>query len=305
MALRVFPQLVYGEGHAYATPWTGTGTEASLAAMTREDMAKFHRTWFKPNHATLIVTGATTMAEIKPALERLFAGWAPGEIPTKNIGEAPAPKATTVYLLDRPGALQSVILAGDLAPPKSNPDEVAIETMNAILGGQFGARINMNLREDKHWSYGAYTIIRDARGQRPFAAYAPVQTDKTKESIVELQKELRGILKDRPVEPEELAKAKASLTLTLPGEWETMEAVDGAIRSIVAFGLDDRYYDTYADRVRAVTAAQVVAAAAQVVRPDQLVWVIVGDRAKIEAGIRELNLGEIRIIDADGKPLTS
>ncbi|HEU4588593.1 MAG TPA: pitrilysin family protein, partial [Gemmatimonadales bacterium] len=305
MALRVFPQLVYGEGHAYATPWTGTGTEASVAAMTREDMVKFHRTWFKPNHATLIVTGATTMAEIKPALERLFAGWEPGEIPTKNIGEVPAPKATTVYLLDRPGALQTVILAGDLAPPKNNPDEVAIETMNAILGGQFGARINMNLREDKHWSYGAYTIIRDARGQRPFAAYAPVQTDKTKESIVELQKELRGILKDRPVEPEELAKAKASLTLTLPGEWETMEAVDGAIRSIVVFGLDDRYYDTYADRVRAVTAPQVVAAAAQVVRPDHLVWVIVGDRAKIEAGIRELNLGEIRIIDADGKPQTS
>jgi zinc protease len=305
MALRVFPQVVYGPGHAYATPWTGTGTEASVAQMTRDDMVRFHQTWFRPNHATLIVTGATTMAEIKPKLERLFAAWEPGDVPVKNIKEVPPPTASTVYLLDRPGALQTVIVAGNLAPPKNNPDEVAIETMNTILGGQFGSRINMNLREDKHWSYGAFTLMRDARGQRPFAAYAPVQTDKTAESIVELQKELRGILKDRPVEPDELAKAKSSLTLTLPGEWETMEAVAGSIRSIVAFGLDDRYFDTYGDRVRAVSAPQVVAAAGEVVHPDRMVWVIVGDRAKIEAGIRALNLGEIRVIDADGKALAS
>jgi zinc protease len=305
MALRVFPQILYGEGHAYATPWSGTGTEASVAGMTRDDVAAFHRTWFKPNHATLVVTGATTLAEIRPRLEKLFAEWAPGDVPVKNIRPVPPPAAQSVYLLDRPGALQTVILAGDLAPPKNNPDEVAIEAMNMVLGGQFGSRVNMNLRENKHWSYGAFSLIRDARGERPFLAYAPVQTDKTKEAIVELAKELRGIRQGRPITADELAKAKSALTLTLPGEWETMEAVATSIRNIVVFGLDDRYYDTYADRVRALEVPQVERAAAEVVEPDRLTWVIAGDRSKIEAGIRELNLGEVHLVDADGKPLSS
>ena len=298
MAFRVLPGLLYGPGHAYAAPWTGTGTEESVSRITRSNVEAFHDAWFKPNHATLIVTGATTMAEIRPKLERLFAGWKPGDIPAKNVRDVPPPAKPAVYLIDRPGALQSVILAGDLAPPKNNPDEPAIETMNAILGGEFGSRINLNLREDKHWSYGAFSFVRDARGQRPFVAYAPVQTDRTKESIVELEKELRGILKDRPVEPAELAKAKSALTLSLPGEWETMAAVAGTLRSIVTYGLDDRYYDTYPAKVRALTLDQIPAAAAEVVHPDQLVWVIVGDLAKIEAGVRELNLGEVKVIPA-------
>jgi zinc protease len=296
MALRAFPELVYPTGHAYATPWSGTGTEESAAKITRADVAAFHRAWFKPNHATLIVVGATTMGEIRPKLERLFAAWRPGDIPAKNVKDVALPATPAVYLIDRPGALQTVILAGNLAPPKNNPNEVPIEVMDALLGGNFGSRINMNLREGKHWSYGAGSFIRDARGQRPFVAYAPVQTDKTKESLVELAKELQGILKDRPVDSTELAQAKSSLTLTLPGEWETMAAVDATIRSIVTFGLDDRYFDTYPTKVRAVDSTQVPAAAAQVVHPDRLVWLIVGDRAKIEAGVRELNLGEVKII---------
>jgi zinc protease len=161
----------------------------------------------------------------------------------------------------------------------------------------------MNLREEKHWSYGAYTFFRDAKGQRPFVAYAPVQTDKTKEALVELQKEFKGILTDRPATPEELALAKSELTLTLPGTWETMNAISGTLSDIVTYGLDDRYYDTYADRVRSQTVASVGAAAKTVIHPDNLVWVVVGDRSKIEAGIRALNLGEVRFIDADGKPL--
>jgi zinc protease len=208
-----------------------------------------------------------------------------------------------VYLLDRPGSLQTVLIAGDIAPPKANPDEPAIETMSGVLGSDFGSRINMNLREDKHWSYGAFSFIRDARGPRPFIAYAPVQTDKTKESIVELQKELRGILGERPITPDELKRAQASLTLTLPGSWETMGAVAGSIGEIVAFGLDDRYFDTYADRVREQTVATTTAAAAKVVQPDHMVWVVVGDRARIEPSIRELNLGEIHLVDADGNPV--
>jgi zinc protease len=303
LALRVFPRLVFGEGHAYSNPWSGSGTEASTQKITRADLVKFHETWFKPNHATLVVVGATTMAEMLPRLERLFAGWKPGDVPQKNIGEVTQRPRPAVYLFDRPGALQSVIIAGDVAPPKSNPDEPAIETMSAVLGSDFGSRLNMNLREDKHWAYGAFSFIRDARGQRPFLAYAPVQTDKTKEAAAEVLKELRGILGEKPITADELDRAKASLTLTLAGSWETMGALASSIDDIIAFGLDDRYFDTYADKIRGQTTETVTAAARNTVQPDHLVWIIVGDRAKIEAPIRELQLGEVHLLDADGNPV--
>jgi zinc protease len=302
-ALRVLPGLLYGRDHAYAQPWSGAGSEAALARLERKDVVAFHRTWFKPNHATLIVVGATTLNEIRPKLERYLGGWRAGDIPVKNVGTVESPAASTVYLMDRPGSQQSVILAANVAPAKNNPAEPAIETMNAVLGGNFGSRINMNLREGKHWSYGAFTIFRDARGQRPFVAYAPVQTDKTKESMVELSNELQGILGARPIVPDELEKAKSTLTATLPGGWETMAAVAADIRRLIVFGLDDRYFDSYGERVRAVTSQTAVASARDVVRPDKLVWVVVGDRAKIEPGLRELKLGEIKLIDSDGNPL--
>jgi zinc protease len=304
LALRVFPGLLYGEGHAYSNPWTGSGTEASTNRIKREDLVRFHQTWFQPNHATMVVVGSTTMAEIKPKLERLFSGWQPGEVPVKSISTVNQQPRRVVYLMDRPGSLQSVIIAGNVAPPKANPKEVTIQTMNAVLGSDFSSRVNMNLREDKHWAYGAYTFFRDARGQRPFVAYAPVETDKTKEAVVELDKELRGIMKARPITPEELSRAQASLTLTLPGSWETMASLSGAIADIVSFGLDDRYYDTFADKVRAQTVQSLTEVAGEVVHPDQLIWVIVGDRSKIEPGLRELKLGEIRLIDSDGRPVT-
>jgi zinc protease len=304
LALRVFPGLLYGKGHAYANPWTGSGTEESTAKITREDLIRFHQAWFKPNHATLVVVGASSMAEIRPKLEQLFAGWKSGEVPAKSIAAVAQQPRPVVYLIDRPGSLQSLIIAGNVAPPKANPREVSIQTMNGVLGSDFSSRVNMNLREDKHWAYGAFTFFRDARGQRPFVAYAPVQTDKTKEAVVELDKELRGIIKDRPIQPDELSRAQASLTLTLPGSWETMNALAGAIVDIVSYGLDDRYYDTFADKVRAQTIPSLTAAAAEVVHPDKLIWVVVGDRSKIEPGLRELNLGEIRLIDSDGRPVS-
>jgi zinc protease len=303
LALRVFPGLVFGEGHAYANPWSGSGTEASTKSITRDDLVKFHATWFKPNHATLVVVGDIGMRELRPRLEKLFEAWKPGEVPHKNIGAVAQRPRPSVYLFDRPGAEQSVIIAGNIAPPKSNPEEPAIETMSAVLGSDFGSRLNMNLREDKHWAYGAFSFIRDARGQRPFLVYAPVQTDKTKEAAAELLKELRGIVSDRPIQPDELQRAKASLTLTLPGIWETMDAVAGSVDDIVAYGLDDDYFDTYAEKIRSQTLATVTAAARSTVQPDHLVWIIVGDRAKIEAPIRELGLGEVQTLDADGKPV--
>ncbi len=303
MALRVFPELLYGPKHAYGTPLTGSGTEASVAKLTREDLVKFHDTWFRPNDSTLIVVGDITLSELTPKLESLFDGWKPGEIPKKNIGTVSYPAKPVVYIMDRPGAIQSLILAGEIAPPKNNPDDIAIETMNNILGGNFGARINMNLREDKHWSYGAQSFFWSARGQEPFIVFAPVQTDKTKESLSELNKEVRGIVGDKPPTPAELAKVQANETLSLPGSRETINAVGNSIEQLVEYGLPDDYYDKYAGRVRALTIADMETAAKRVVRPDNLVWVIVGDRAKIEAGVRELNLGEVKFLDADGKPI--
>jgi zinc protease len=300
MALRVLPRLIYGDQHAYGTPLTGSGTAESVSKLTRDDVQKFHATWFKPNNATLVVVGDTTLAEIQPRLERLFASWKAGDVPKKNVAPVPARTRAEVYLLDRPGAQQSVVLAGQAAPPKANPQEVAIEAFNTTLGGAFVSRLNLNLREDKHWSYGAGSVFFDARGQRPFIAYAPVQTDKTKESLLEVAKELKAIRGERPVTADELQFAKNKRILTLPGRWETAGAVAGSLGEIVRFGYDDRYFEGYPAKVQALTVGD-VAAAAQLLDPDRLIWVVVGDRAKVEAAVRELNLGELRVIDADGK----
>ena len=303
LALRVLPGLLYGAGHPYGNPLTGSGTKESVEKLTREDLVKFHDTWLRPNNSTLIVVGDTTLAEVTPKLEKLFAGWKRGSAPAKNLKTVPVAGKSAVYLIDKPGALQSVIVAGVVAPPRANPQEIAIEAMNDSLGGIFGARLNMNLREDKHWSYGARTVLRDARSQRPFYAIAPVQTDKTKESLAEINKELRGILSEKPPTAEELAKVQANETLSLPGSRETMSEVANSIETLVEYGLPDDYYEKYAGRVRALQISDIEAIARRVVRPDNLVWVVVGDRAKIEAGVRELNLGELKFLDADGKPI--
>jgi zinc protease len=301
MALRVLPALLYGAGHPYGNPLTGSGTKDSVSKLTRADLVKFHDTWLRPNNSTLIVVGDTTLAEVTPKLEKLFAGWKSGTVPAKNVKAVPVAAKSAVYLIDKPGALQSVIIAGVVAPPRANPDEIAIEAMNDTLGGTFGARLNMNLREDKHWSYGARTVLRDARAQRPFFAVAPVQTDKTKEALVETNKEFRGIVGDRPISAEELAKIQANETLSLPGSRETLDELGDSIIDLVQFGLPDDYYVTYAGKVHALKTGDVNAAAKEVVRPDNMIWIVVGDRAKIEAGVRELNLGEFRLMDVNGK----
>jgi zinc protease len=301
LALRVLPALLYGAGHPYGNPLTGSGTKESVAKLTREDLVKFHDTWLHPNNSTLIVVGDTTLDEVTPKLEKLFAGWKSGSAPAKNVETVPVASKSAVYLIDKPGALQSVIIAGVVAPPRANPQEIAIEAMNDSLGGTFGGRMNMNLREDKHWSYGVRTVLHDARSQRPFYAVAPVQTDKTKESLVEMNKEFRGIVGDHPIGADELAKIQANETLKLPGSRETLAALGQSVVDLVQFGLPDDYYDTYAGKVRALKTSDVSAAAKEVVRPDNLVWIVVGDRAKIEPGVRELNLGEFRLMDTDGK----
>ena len=300
MALRVFPALLYGDDHAYSLPLTGSGTEDSVAKITRESLIDFHRTWFRPNNATMIVVGDTTMDEIKPKLERLFRSWRPDDVPVKNIGTVDNRDTESVYIIDRPGAEQSILLAANLAPPHGEGNEIAVDAMNEILGGSFTSRINMNLREDKSWAYGAFTLMLDTRGQRPFIAYAPVQTDKTMESIAELRRELTEYLGDNPPTRAELEKVMDNNTLSLPGRWESGGAVLNDIGEIVNYDLPDDYWDTYAERVRGLSLDEVTEAAGDVIMPRNMVWVVVGDRERIEPRIRELELGDITLLDVDG-----
>ena len=303
IALRVLPALMYGRDHAYSLPLTGSGTEESVARITRDSLVNYHQTWFRPNNATMIVVGDTTMDEIKPKLEKLFRRWQPGNVPTKNIGNVDLPDKDRIYIIDRPDAVQSIIFAANVAPPAGQGNEIAIETMNEIIGGSFTSRINMNLREDKHWAYGARSVVVSTKGQRPYIAYAPVQTDKTMESMAEIKRELKEYLGENPATDEELEKVKNNNTLSLPGRWETASAVLRDIGEIVTYDLPDDYWDTYADNVRNLSLEQIAEAADDVIKPDNLLWVVVGDREKIEPRIRELELGEIIHLDAAGNLL--
>ena len=302
MAMRVFPRLLYGEGHAYSQPLTGSGSEATLSELRLDGLRTFHGTWFRPDNATLIVVGDVTMADLEPALEARLGDWEPGEAPRKNLGEVEHQDESVVYLIDRPDSEQSIIFAGHVAPPKSDARDLQIETMNNVLGGGFTARINMNLREDKGWSYGAQSLLIDAAGQRPFFVFAPVQTDRTAESMAEIDKETSSIRSggDRPPTAEELARVKDQRTLTLPGRWETNRAVMADLVQMVRFGLPDDYWATYASSVRGLSLAEIRSEADRVLQPDRMIWVVVGDRARIEESVQALDLGEIRFLDADG-----
>jgi len=303
MAQRVLPALLYGKGHPYANSFTGSGTEDSVKNMTRADLAKFHSEWFKPNNTTLLVVGDTTLSEIKPQLEALFAGWKSGEAPKKNVPEVPEPANDVVYLIDRPGSAQSVIFAAQLAPPRNSPDAVAIQIVNDIFGGTFSARLNMNLREDKHWSYGAQSVLLSARGQRPYFSLSPVQTDKTAESLAEVVKEYKGIAGAKPITAEELKNTQSNDTLSLPGNFESSGQLAQAYTTILSFNLPEDYYNTYTQKAMALTPETANALAKRLIQPGHLVYVVVGDMSKVEAGIRQLNIGEIHKIDADGNPV--
>jgi zinc protease len=302
MALRVVPALLYGKGHPYAVPFTGTGTEASVSKMTREDLVKFHDTWFKPNNATLLVVGDTTLADIQPRLEKLLASWKPGQVPQVTAPPVPQPEKDVVYLIDRPGSAQSVIFGAQLAPPQNDPDAVALQLVNDVFGGKFSSRVNMNLREDKHWSYGVRALLSQARGQRPYISVSAVQTDRTKESMVELVKEYKSIVSTRPITAEELKDAQSDATLGLPGTFETVQQLSGAYGTVLQYGLPEDYFNTFTSKALALTPDAANEIAKKYILPDHLIWIVVGDMSKVESGVRDLNLGEVHKIDADGNP---
>ncbi len=305
IASRVYPKLIYGEGHAYANPLSGNGSEDSIGAMTRDELQAFYKRWVRPDNATLLIVGDTTMAQIKPLLEQRWAGWkAPAEAkPVKNLATVTLPAKQHVYLINRTGSEQSLILAAEVAPPRNDPDHLAMLTVNTALGGNFVSRMNMNLREDKHWAYGAFTVLSNAKGQRPFFVYAPVQTDKTAESMQEALKELRNLLGPQPLSADEIKFAKDSIVLSLPGENETAGEVAGSYNNILVYGLPDSYYNDLVGKMNDLTPAALSSAATRLIHPDALTWIVVGDLSKIEGPVRKLNLGEVTVLDTDGQKL--
>ncbi|WP_247120520.1 M16 family metallopeptidase [Kordiimonas marina] len=305
LALRTLPPLLYGKGHAYGIPLTGSGTEDSIKGLTRNDLVQFQTDWIRPDNATIFMVGDITLDEAVPALEKAFGDWqAPATpIPTKNIATVALPKHARVIIMDKPGSPQSLILAGHLFPPSGAKDYLAEETANDILGGEFTSRVNMNLREDKHWAYGAYTFTTNARGQRMWLVYAPVQTDKTVDSIEELEKEFTGYLGKHPATEAELEKIIQKKVNSLPGEFETGAAVMQSMVTNSRFGRPLDYVTTLKARYDALDLAKVQAAAKADMHPGQLTWLVVGDRTKIEAGIRKLGIGDVEVWDKDGNRL--
>ncbi len=305
LALRVLPPLVFGDSHAYAIPLTGSGTKASIESLTPDDLVRFQADVLRPDNVRILVAGDTTLAEAVAVLDEVFGDWnAPGTpLPARQVAGVPATGKPRVFLMDKPGAEQSMILAGKIAPSGRAANYLEIATMNGAFGGSFTSRVNLNLREEKHWSYGARSLLVNALGPRLFALWAPVQTDKTADSVKELLREAIEVNGKRPLSHEEIEKIKLNDVRKLPGKYETSAAVLSALADIVLYGRPDDYVQTLKQRVEAQTDEAVRAAAREVIQPEALTWVIVGDLAKIEAGVRALNLGDVKVIDADGKVL--
>ena len=303
MALRVMNKYMYGDDHPYSSPYTGTGYEETVSKLTRDDVVAFYDTWMKPNNATLIVTGDIEMDELKGMLEKRFSKWKKGDVPTVTFKAPQTNTKNTLYLMNRPESQQSVIIAGHLTEKYGDLSEVALEQMVNILGGDFTSRINMNLREDKHWSYGAGGLVLGSKEDRPFIVYSSVQTDKTAESVTEFKKEITDFVTTRLATQEELDKVKTNQVLKLPGQWETNGSVNGSIRNLVRYGLADDYYQKYDQNVRNLSLADLHKVSKEVVKPEAVNWFMVGDRAKIIDKLDQLGFDNIIEIDADGNPL--
>jgi predicted Zn-dependent peptidase len=305
VARRVLPALVYGPTHPYAIAAGGTGTEASIASLTRDELRAWVTDHLRPDRATLIVVGDTTLAELTPRLEAAFAAWKAPATPAALVAVpvVALPSKARVFLIDQPGAVQANIVADQLVPPTTDPGAIDLDFANDILGGQFSARLNMNLREDKHWAYGSYSGFGNGLGQRPWVASAAVQIDKTAESVRELEREIRTFTTGAAkAKADEITRVQVGNVRALPGAYETAAAVLGTISGIVLYKRPDDYPAVRAARQTAIKPADIATAAATI-KPAALTWVIVGDLSKIEASVRALKLGEVKIIDADGKIL--
>ena len=297
IAYRNIGKLLYGEEHPYGKPLTGSGISETISSITRANIMDVHSRAINSAHLTFAVAGDIEMKELVDLLESKFGDWsANSDLGLKTLTTVELPDNRTVYLIDKPNAQQSYIVAGQLLPPSATDEEIEIDYMNYAIGGSFTARLNMNLREDKSWSYGVRTRLGDAKGQRAMLVTAPVQTDKTSESMAEIVKEYADYLSTKPITQDELAKGKASKTLRLPGQFETLGALKGGVSGIVTYDRDLDYLDQLPTLLDEPSLNQVQAKAQKYIKPNQWTWLIVGDLSKIEEPIRALNLGEVKVI---------
>ncbi len=297
IAARVFPRLMYGDVH----PFGQQATESSMKAITHADVLAFHKAYFQPGRALVTVVGDVSPAGVKAAVDRAFGGWARGGAkPSFSYPPLPATRPTTIYLVDKPGAAQSTFAIGNPGPPRSTPDYYALQVMNIILGGTFTSRLNLNIREEKGYSYGVSSSFAYGKGPGPFKAGGDIVSAKSDAALVEFMKELRGIGGARPITDEELTMAKDALVQRLPGTFGSVSGINSAITLLWTQGLPDDYYQQYAKKIAAITKDDVVRVAKQYIDLDHLAIVIVGDRASIEAPLKATGIAPIMPVDIEG-----
>lgn len=294
---RVYSRVLYGADH----PFGRTATEATVKAVTREDVVAFHAEYFKPGRAIVTVVGDVAASTVKATLDKALAGWkAGGEKPIFSYPAPPAGKSTTIYLVDKPGAAQSVFNIGLPGPPRNTPDYMALEVMNFILGGYFQSRLNANIREEKGYSYGVGSGFAFGKGPGAFTTGGDVVSDKTDAALVEFMKELRGIHGGRAITDEEMTTARESLVQGLPDRFSSLAAIGSSILNLHLNDLPMDYYQNYPKAIAAVTKDDVLRVAKKYVDLDHLNIVIVGDRKSIEGPLKATGIAPIVILDAEG-----
>ena len=294
--------LAFGANHPYGRPVQGL--PSSIEQITRADLAKFHDAYWKPGSSTLIFVGDVTLAEATDLARKNFAAWGGGAAPEVAIPPAQPAAAGKLYLVDRQDAAQTVISPFLPGPPRKTEDYYALHLADAVWGGGgFGTRLNLNLREDKGYSYGVFSNLSHFHRAGLWYAAGGVQTNKTKESLVEFDKELKAIGGGKPISEAEFEDAKIKRIRGYAQQFESLGRIAQQIADLWSLSLSMDELQREVDETRKVTLEGARTAAAKYAKPTAAAILLVGDRAKIEAGIRETNLGEIVLLDAEGKPV--
>ncbi|MFL6278630.1 MAG: M16 family metallopeptidase [Vicinamibacterales bacterium] len=291
LADRAFTRLLYGD-HPYGH--MPLGTEASLQSVTLDEVSRFHRTVFTPSRMTIVAAGNASHDALAASVENAFGNWRPlteaRPIDPTDWPLPPVPEQR-LAILHRPAAAQSELRIGHIGVARHTPDYHVLLVLNVVLGGQFVSRINMNLREDKGYTYGARTSFDFRRAAGPFVLNASVQSEVTVDAIVEALDEIHAIRGPRPVTAAELHAGRAGLTRGYPRNFETAEQISRGAAQLALYDLPDDYFSTFVPKVLAVDEVAVTRAAEQYIDPSRLLTVIVGDREKVAAALPRLNLG--------------
>jgi predicted Zn-dependent peptidase len=291
IALRTLPPLLYGKAHPYGVPFTGTGDPEIVKKVSRDDLIAFQHAWLRPDNAQVFVVSNLPLGEVKPLLETSFGAWKPeGAKGVKNFAAATPPAQSRIVLIDRPGSPQSLILGGALLPVKGKDELITLLAANDVLGGNFLSRLNMDLRETKGWAYGVNSQINRVAETAPYLIYAPVQADKTGPSIATILADAGEFLTAKGVTQDELQRTVNGSIRELPGSFETSADVLGGMQRNALYNRPDDYYDSLADRYRAMKTADLDQAARAVIDPKKLLWVVVGDAAKVKPQLDALKL---------------